>query len=90
MSWTGWTKSPTDDAAIINESQFRQEIEKERSRVDRRKIASEFAIILVSGIDVNSLGEDSKLLFQFRERLRITDSIGVCGDRLGLLLPETN
>lgn len=73
---------------ILDEAAFRFEIKKERSRVDRRNAGDEFAVVFLDRL--TSAAEIDVLLSDINERLRITDAVGWMGDRVALLLPETN
>ena len=75
---------------LYNEQQFLFELQKERSRVDRRVSESKFSVLLIDGVPFKRLVSDSEILEAAQERLRITDSIGWCQNRLMLLLPDTN
>ncbi len=88
LSWIS-PKIKSPSSQVISEEQFRIEMQKEKSRVDRRSVKSEFAIILMQGIDQNQLRDSASLLQEFQQRLRITDCLGWCDEKLGLLLPET-
>jgi lipopolysaccharide/colanic/teichoic acid biosynthesis glycosyltransferase len=75
---------------LLDEEQFLLAIRKERSRAERRDLA--FSILKASldnGTDLLAFPEAEELLQAFRQRLRITDEIGVFGNSIGILLPET-
>ena len=80
-----WRKSnsKSNPPPILSEDQFQFELEKERSRVERRVDTAQFALLLLSIPDADVAKE-------LVQRLRITDSLGWCGNRLGVLLPETD
>ena len=88
LSWVGiQTKSESDN--VISEERFRIELQKEKSRIDRRSVSSEFSVALISGVPDNFVDSCPGLLENFRQRLRITDCLSWCDSRLGLLMPET-
>lgn len=78
---------------VLNEGQFRHELAKEVFRSDRRVTRRRFGLIRV----IFKKLEDSpgpvelepEMLNEFRDRLRISDSIGWYESNLGFLLPET-
>ncbi len=75
---------------LLDEEQFLLAIRKERSRAERRDIA--FSILkagLADNGDLFSSPEAGPVLKAFRNRLRITDEMGVFDNALGILLPET-
>ena len=82
-----WRKENTlsHNGKMLPEQQFRFELEKELSRVERRIELTQFALVLLS-----TDSADDTMIDEFAKRLRITDSIGWCENRLGVLLPETD
>ena len=90
LSWAGiQTKTKTESENVVSEERFRIELQREKSRIDRRSISSEFSVALISGLPRNFVDAYPGMLEKIRQRLRITDCLGWCDDRLGLLLPET-
>ena len=85
-----WRKENADYSlsdSVYTEQKFQLELEKERSRVERRIESSQFSLLLLT---VPSEEEVNQLLVgDLYKRLRITDSIGWCERRLAVLLPET-
>ena len=77
---------------VLSDVDFAFALAKERSRCDRRSYDREFSLIelnireFVPTVDVvaNELGRE------LRKRLRITDEIGWRGNKLAILLPETD
>ena len=82
-----WRKSNSKSIPprVLSEEQFQFELEKERSRVERRVATAQFAVLLLSVSEA-----DDTLANDLVNRLRITDSLGWCENRLGVLLPETD
>lgn len=74
---------------ICSDDEFRFEIEKELCRTDRREVPGQFAVVLVDGIGLSQLLDHDDLILDIRQRLRITDCLGWCDSKLGMLLPET-
>jgi lipopolysaccharide/colanic/teichoic acid biosynthesis glycosyltransferase len=75
---------------FLDEAGFRLAIDKERCRAERRELV--FSVIV---FDIEGLGRQEarksfpQLATGFRQRLRITDEIGMFDKRLAVLLPET-
>ena len=88
LSWISPDGKPLE-SHIFSEEQFRNEMQKEKSRVDRRTVNTEFAVVLIDGLSRTQISVDKALVARFTERLRITDCMGWCENRLGFLLPET-
>ena len=69
---------------------FLLELAREMSRSNRRQTEREFALIVVTPVDFEvDSAPAQKLLSSFHARLRITDSIGLYENQIGVLLPET-
>ena len=91
LSWAGLgAQNERNVQSVVSESQFRLEMEKERSRVDRRSFSSEFAVVLVDGVTLKHISKNKSLLIDLCRRLRITDCVGWCEAKLSFLLPETD
>ena len=88
LNWMGIGKR-SDSAQIFSEDRFRNEMQKEKSRIDRRAVQCEFSLILVNGLTAATLSKNSELLVRFQKRMRITDCLGWCESKFGILLPET-
>ena len=90
LAWAGLSNSAKHDNQIHDQDTFRFEIEKERSRVDRKGPTVQLAVLLIQGLPQNFVESQPEMAASIRERLRITDTIGWCEKKLGVLLPETN
>ena len=74
--------------SVLDSSAFELAIEKERCRAERRGLF--FALLQFTPIYKNHWKQQVELLAPpFRNRLRITDEIGLYGGRFSVLLPET-
>lgn len=89
LSWVGFSNR-VECEAVFSEDRFSHEMQKEKSRIDRRSVACGFSVILMKGLPATFEKSQPDLLVEFRKRLRITDALGRCGDGLGVLLPETD
>ena len=89
LGWTRPSRTRQAEKLVLAEGDFCFEIQKERSRVDRRIADSKFSVIIVHGIGLKQLGAKPELVLAIRDRLRITDTIGWSDNRLTILLPET-
>ena len=66
MDWVGITGRIDRESPVFSESQFRFEMEKERSRLGRRAASGSFGLILIDGIlETDSLPK-SKLILEYR------------------------
>jgi lipopolysaccharide/colanic/teichoic acid biosynthesis glycosyltransferase len=76
---------------ISSQHVFQTELAKEISRSNRRRHGREFALIhfVNEGRD-NKIPVTDAMLHSFRQRIRITDTIGWHSSNLAVLLPETN
>lgn len=90
LAWAGLSKNSKLDNQILDQDSFRFEIEKERSRVDRKGPTVQLSVLLLQGLPQNFADSQPELAASIRERLRITDTVGWCEKKLGVLLPETN
>ena len=90
LSWTRPSRTRQAEKLVVAEDDFCFEIQKERSRVDRRVSESKFCVIVVHGIGLKQLGAKPEIILAIRDRLRITDSLGWSDNRLAILLPETD
>ena len=88
LPWRKESVGQTIPENIFSEQQFQFELEKERSRVERRIDSTKFALLLLEVPSNETIS--AQLESELHKRLRITDCIGWCGQRLGVLLPETN
>ena len=89
LNWNGPSNTEAAQNQVVSEDEFRFELQKERSRIDRRVADSKFSLVLVSGVDLKQLANKPEVILALRERLRITDTIGWSSKRLTILLPET-
>ena len=89
LNWNGPSNTEAAQNQVVSEDEFRFELQKERSRIDRRVADSRFSLVLVSGVDLKQLANKPEVILALRERLRITDTIGWSSKRLTILLPET-
>lgn len=83
-------KPPAGHNSVLSTEQFQQEIDKEIHRSNRRNQNPEFAIISLDFCDHSV--RDTMLDFliaEFKERVRVSDSIGWHEMKLAILLPET-
>jgi len=85
---TGRIKRPQALPVVLSEDQFRIELAKEVYRSDRRLTNREFGLIRI--LMSNSEEIEMKVLEAFRDRLRVTDSVGWYDSNLAILLPETD
>lgn len=90
LAWAGLTSKTKLDSQILDQEAFRFEIKKERSRVDRKGPTVQLSVLLVQGLPHSFAETLPELANDLRERLRITDTIGWCDKKLGVLLAETN
>ena len=72
---------------VCTERQFQFELEKERSRAERRIETMQFSMLLLDVPSAESL--TSELLDELYQRLRITDCMGWFEKGFAVLLPET-
>jgi lipopolysaccharide/colanic/teichoic acid biosynthesis glycosyltransferase len=82
-----------DSALVLDPLQFRTELVKEIYRSDRRSSDREFGLIRMtfrSNLDEQPTEFVNSIMNGFRNRLRITDSIGWYDASLSFLLPETD
>lgn len=65
-------------ADFLDEEQFQFELLKEIYRSDRRPTTREFGLVRVvfQGADKNRTEVDDHIMTAFRQRLRVTDSVG--------------
>lgn len=79
-------------ASLFDEQQFQFELLKEIYRSDRRASDREFGLIRMIFQDQNEphIELDDQVLEAFRNRLRVTDSVGCYDSSLAFLLPETD
>ena len=82
----------SERSEVLDEVQFQRELLKEIYRSDRRIANREFGLIRVifQGHDSQDIEIDGGVLEAFRNRLRVTDSIGSYDASLAVLLPETD
>ncbi len=86
---TVWCKSSGSGGFFLDEPNFRFEIARERTRVDRN--GSSFAILMIDLPADQTTARNFVFLGRvLAKRLRITDMVGfLSGDRVAVLLPET-
>ena len=72
---------------VCTERQFQFELEKERSRAERRIETMQFSMLLLELPSADALS--TELLDEFYQRLRITDCMGWFEEGFAVLLPET-
>jgi len=83
-------KPPAGHNQIMSGERFQLEIDKEMLRSNRRSKDPEFAIVSLDFSDHDVTDEQlGKLINQFMDRVRLSDSIGWHRLKLAILLPET-
>jgi lipopolysaccharide/colanic/teichoic acid biosynthesis glycosyltransferase len=81
---------PPGHQNVLTPKQFEREVARERFRANRRDGSNrEFAIVSIDFAEVVKDEVLEQLIYEFSDRIRISDSIGWHQLRLAVLLPET-
>ena len=86
--WFFLKPSPLQQFEILDEKQLSIVLKKERFRTYRRGIG--FCLLFLQREVPLEQDDLTKLLDDFRQRLRITDDMGVLGNKLVVVLPDTD